>query len=282
MSDSEQIRQQIQRAVAEARARAYERAMEGGAPKGSLKLKTNKTQRRFAKGGNLYNRGQDREAYKSFRKANKGNTKFALKRLNDRSGKRGVYETSPIQYNPKYRSYVAYVYGSDNKARLMQSDRPKGVASRKFRGTPISAARKVASALNRNVHGKNYVLDGSAQAYEHAVSAIKVERGMVRVLLVEVTQGIRKRRNLNRAAPRLVRQVGNPLAAYYTYSYWVGVEDISPVEANGVVRSTKSIAWRTTKAGNNLDAAKREHAKKSAAALERYHNNPNFKAYRRH
>ena len=219
MSEAE-IRRQIQHAVAEARRRAYEMAggyadyddMDGGkrgrkkgqkyAPRGHFKLDS-------AHMRDLFSQKSNRTHWKSKKL-------IQLKRLGRASKRSYVAGESPVLYNPRYRHYVVYLEENGMFVPVARMNNKGKRVFRKFTGSPAAAARKAIRALT-----------SARKADTHGYSGFEnlhaTESSPLHVKLIEVTQGVRKRR----AGKTLKRTAKNPLRAYFVYEYYGWGEDLS-------------------------------------------------------
>ena len=248
MADHESVRRQIQAAVQQARERAYARAMHGGAmemdmdemememngggiPKGTVYKQHNKL--RSARALKGFYDGQGRK-----NKNKKNALGFAAYKNQPRhTGERRVndYKTSPVEFNPKYRSYVVAVEGQ----LMYRLDREGKRKMRVFHGKPIAAARKVAGSLAKDYSGIQskqgtqydlYTLNGDANAYLQAKETIRSGKPL-RIRLTEITRGVRKQIGVASGNPHLSK---NPEKRYFRYNYWISRERLSNPTSHGV------------------------------------------------
>ena len=277
----DEIRQQIRAAVEHARRLAYERSMQGGYDDSDYddeydeydseyyggarqKVREDRTKlglprrgKEACKGDGCteYKRGtyegKTADAYRAYLKQQKAQGKRLYAELKPRRSSHPApanYAHSPVKYNPRYRKYAVYVKDHDSteylKLETNKRNKRGNLRGAVVSGLPASAARKVASLFNRNEReGVQHLLKGDRQAYEQCVKKIK-EGGKLRIMLVELTRGVRRYHNRNANKPRLV-QGSRLVDSYFTYYYLVGVQPLdNPKNYEGRVYKYKSVAHR--------------------------------------
>ena len=283
-----QLREQIKRAVAEARRRAYERAsMEGGARTSSkeeqlreqIKSAVAEARRRAAErasmeGGKGRAHLSSNTALKRFVGA-KANPKLLTRlegRRNVSSGRVGAWDKSPLQADPRNRSYAVYVKVPEtNEFKLVcRAGKAGKVVKRKFHGRPVAAARRFVGALVKNRQDR-YGLGLGADASELLAEAkALVERGeSVQIMLVETTQGVRKGKLTKSGKLVPTRSGSDPLSKYFKYYYFVSRErQTDPAKQSHVVQGKQiqtpyvNVAVRT----NGVQTLKVAEGKRNAKA----------------
>ena len=288
LSETE-LREQIKRAVSEARKRAYERAssMEGGARTSSkeeelreqIKRAVAEARRRAAErasmeGGVGRTHLSSNTALKRFTSA-KANPKLLTRlegRRNVSSGRVGSWGKSPLQADPRNRSYAVYVKVPETREfkLVCRTNNVGKVVKRKFHGRPVAAARRFVGALVKNRQDRYGLgLGSNASGLLEEVKAL-VQRGeSVQIMLVETTQGVRKGKLTKKGKLIPSRSGSDPLSKYFKYYYYVSREaQTDPSKMSHVVQGKQiqtpyvNVAVRT----NGVQTLKVAQAKRNAKA----------------
>lgn len=287
--DAEDIREQIRQAVHEARAMAHARAMEGGAFKlNGPKFSEYKPRTTIKRNGQVHERQVNR--IKTRKECPKGRpqkgrecvTVDGNKILDEMKNNSADF----LNNNSRYRSYIAYVgiVSDDNNSENIKTYAVRNVGvgkgnkqiSRKrlFHGKPLSAAKKVLStlgskkldpAIERDNRGYKTLSRGEAQSHtsisedlmpvaDHVKSG-----GHVKIVLFEVTQGVRKNGNNQ-----------DLLSKYFSYTYFgkrehvegktieIGGKQVTYNYKNDVVRAKKNDSLNQTLRARDEKNARRD------------------------
>jgi hypothetical protein len=275
MPNEDDIREQIRRAVEEARAAARARAMEGG---------YYDHDEEDYEGGYAYKRASNDPENVTKRTLYKKRTTYKGQKVKAKEGKviRKVNSSGVLlKDNPRYRTYIAVVRVNGAWVAVANFVERKGKQQRvfhRFHGTPAAAARKVMTSLGGKKLTAGLGTRGRKNAEINpalapATDAVR-DGETIELMLVEITRGVRKTHVVNGVRRSLASSTGQNHTTkpkYFTYRYFarrVPTNEIvvaypSYTKKNGEVINPvahyehKNVVMRA-KAGESLaDAARR-------------------------